>query len=261
MGLTDFSPEVLTRIFLHLPYHSLLSVSAVCVQWNAIVAKDPGLSVQMFKKLSKVYVEPGCGETEKGPWATRVNIFDIAEEALQRDTKYTHFKLTMPTEDGDRIKSAWVQAHGNVVAATALLADSKWKPRPAPGRIRIHPAIESASYLFGRGLDSVEFFGKEDTNFKLVDLAIANDFISIPAVTTATLDVGPTCFTVKVKNSKGITLADLFGAMDKEANVKVKRGRQSISNAELLGDHLFYEGFNNLMRVGSSLSAEMHLGS
>jgi hypothetical protein len=59
-GLNDFSPEVLTRIFLHLPYSSLLSVSAVSVQWKAIVAKDPSLSVQIFKKRTKVYVEPGA---------------------------------------------------------------------------------------------------------------------------------------------------------------------------------------------------------
>jgi hypothetical protein len=34
-------------------------VLAVSVQWNAIVSKDPALSVQMFKRLSTVYVETG----------------------------------------------------------------------------------------------------------------------------------------------------------------------------------------------------------
>ncbi|KAJ7631373.1 hypothetical protein DFH06DRAFT_1303819 [Mycena polygramma] len=202
---------------------------------------------------------PGCAETKKSSWGT--NIADIIEENLHSDPKYMSFKLTMPQEDPHRIKSAWLQAKENVVAATALLVDPKWKPRPAPAKIRIHPAINSASYRFGDGLDSVQFFCKGDTTFKLVDLAIANDFLSIPAVTTATLDVGPNGFTVKVKNSKGITLIDFFRAIDKEAKVKVKRGRHTVTKGELLGDHSFYEGLSNLMRIGSGLSAAMYLGS
>ncbi|KAJ7366643.1 hypothetical protein DFH08DRAFT_1072097 [Mycena albidolilacea] len=43
-------------------YKSLLHAQAVCVQWNAIVAKDPELSVQTFKRPSKVYVELACHE-------------------------------------------------------------------------------------------------------------------------------------------------------------------------------------------------------
>jgi hypothetical protein len=49
----------LAKIFLQLSYKSLLRVLAVSVQWNAIVSKDPALSVQMFKRLSTVYVETG----------------------------------------------------------------------------------------------------------------------------------------------------------------------------------------------------------
>jgi hypothetical protein len=46
------------------------------------------------------------------------------------------FKLTMPQEDAHRIESAWLQSGRKVVAATALLANPKWKPRPAPEKIR-----------------------------------------------------------------------------------------------------------------------------
>ncbi|KAJ7022101.1 hypothetical protein C8F04DRAFT_1194828 [Mycena alexandri] len=41
MGLNDFPPELLTSILLNLPYKSLLSLQAVCVQWKAIVVADP----------------------------------------------------------------------------------------------------------------------------------------------------------------------------------------------------------------------------
>jgi len=61
MGLADFPPELLTKIFLNLSYKSLLCVLAVSAQWNIIVATDSALGVQMFKKVSKVYVEPGVG--------------------------------------------------------------------------------------------------------------------------------------------------------------------------------------------------------
>ncbi|KAJ7656463.1 hypothetical protein DFH06DRAFT_1132391 [Mycena polygramma] len=224
-------------------------LSAVSVQWNAIVAKDPALSVQMFKKHSKVYVEPGCVETKKSSWGA--NIADIIEENLHSDPKYMLFKLTMPQEDPHRIKSAWLQAKENVVAATALLADPKWKPRPAPAKIRRLVQIRRRTRQRAVLLQG-------DITFKLVDLAIANDFMSIPAVTTATLDVGPNGFTVKVKNSKGITLIDFFRAIDKEANVKVKRGRHTVTKGEFLGAHSFYEGLSNLMRIGSGLSAAIH---
>jgi hypothetical protein len=50
----------LTKIFRLLSYESLLVVQAVCVQWHAIVGDDPELGVHMFKRMSKVYVEPGA---------------------------------------------------------------------------------------------------------------------------------------------------------------------------------------------------------
>ncbi|KAJ7763588.1 hypothetical protein DFH07DRAFT_812536, partial [Mycena maculata] len=58
MSLNHFPLKLLVKIFFHLPYTSLLSVLAVCVKWNVIVAEDPALGVLMFKKLSKVSVGP-----------------------------------------------------------------------------------------------------------------------------------------------------------------------------------------------------------
>jgi hypothetical protein len=59
-SLEDFPPEILARIFLNLSYKSLLSVLVVCAQWHEIVTQDPALSVQMFRRASRVYVEPGA---------------------------------------------------------------------------------------------------------------------------------------------------------------------------------------------------------
>ncbi|KAJ7181005.1 hypothetical protein C8R46DRAFT_1071171 [Mycena filopes] len=59
MALNDFPPELLTKIFLHLSFKSLLRVLAVCSRWEAIVKTDASLGVKLFKKLSKVYVEVG----------------------------------------------------------------------------------------------------------------------------------------------------------------------------------------------------------
>jgi hypothetical protein len=70
----------------------------------------------------------------------------------------------------------------------------------------------------GNSLESVRFYTKGD--HRLCQLAIANDFISIPVVTMATLVFperiwGPG-FKIKVKNSKGVRLTDVFVALEKE---------------------------------------------
>ncbi|KAJ6574600.1 hypothetical protein B0H19DRAFT_1254287 [Mycena capillaripes] len=252
-GLIDFAPEVLTRIFLHLSYRSLLSALAVCVQWNAIVTKDPALSVQLFKKSSKVYVEPGCKaeSRERG-------IFDMFETifgSYDRDPEYLHFKRSMLHYSESILAAAWYKSVKNADQATALLTDPKWFP---PERIRLHPALPELSYMIGNGLEDVCFFVKED-QVELSQLKLANDFISIPAVPSASINVA--AFHVTVKNSKGITLLDLFSAIAKESTTKIKRGKKTIMKGDLLGDHRFYEGFEMLRRSGHSLSAEVARGS
>ncbi|KAJ7254685.1 hypothetical protein B0H12DRAFT_552087 [Mycena haematopus] len=101
-SIGDFSPELSTRIFLLLSYKSLLCVEAVCAQWKAILTEDPELSVQMFKKLSKVYAEPGCC----GP-------------SFGSDARTTR---------------------------------SKAGPKDEP--IRLHPALNEASYIIGQDFEN-----------------------------------------------------------------------------------------------------------
>ncbi|KAF7356261.1 hypothetical protein MVEN_00957600 [Mycena venus] len=210
MSLKEFPTELLTRIFLHLSYKSLLRVEAVCVQWKSIVAKDPELSVQMFKKISQVYVEPGSNEPSF------------------------------------RFESGCYAA----------------KSEP----VRLHPALNQASYYMGNDLESVNFYlGNDNPNWtQLCKLAIASDFISIPVVTMATLVLPDRIFgfKIKVKNAKGVRLTDVFVAMHKESNVPVMtRDYGMMTRAEALGDHRYYEGLQNVARQGLGLSAEMFLGS
>ncbi|KAJ7918647.1 hypothetical protein B0H13DRAFT_283491 [Mycena leptocephala] len=209
-GLSDFPPELLAKIFLHLSYKSLLCVLAVSVQWNAIVSKDPALSVQMFKRLSTVYVETGCNEPS----------FRVSPECY------------------------------------AAASES----------VRIHPALNEASYVMGERVESVYFF-KMSSQPQLVALAIANDFISIPVVTMAKLVIPnrivyPNGFKIKVTNSKGVRVSDVFAAMNKESNTKVDHPHYGIMTKwELLGDHRHYEGFSEVARTGLGLSASLYLGS
>ncbi|KAF9012372.1 SNF2 family N-terminal domain-containing protein [Cyathus striatus] len=44
------------------------------------------------------------------------------------ETKFTRFRLTMPTEPPPRVRAAWIQAGGDIKKATALLSDSSWSP-------------------------------------------------------------------------------------------------------------------------------------
>ncbi|KAJ7656462.1 hypothetical protein DFH06DRAFT_1199592 [Mycena polygramma] len=196
MSLSDFPPELLTRVFLQLPYHSLLSVEAVCVQWNALVTQDPELSAQTFRKRSTVYVEPGFPEP---PY---------------------------PETTG---------AAGS-------------EP------VRLHPAVQSPMYSIGDDVSEVYYFDGDGP--ALATMAIANDFISIPVVTMVKM-TGMLAFTVK--NGKGVTLMDLFSAMEKEANRPIRGMFGESTKAQELSDFHHYEGLNNLVRTGLCLSAEIYM--
>ncbi|KAJ7892800.1 hypothetical protein B0H14DRAFT_2685749 [Mycena olivaceomarginata] len=212
MSLSDFPPEVLTKIFRLLSYESLLAVQAVCVQWHAIVGDDPELGVHMFKRMSKVYVEPGSPE----PFS---------------------------------------QSHKE-----ATLADGT-EP------VRLHPAVQAASYVFGDPVSSVRFGVGRENPPKLVDLSIANDFISIPVVTMLTVNPMISTLKTKVKNAKGIRVIDLFNALEAEY---AKRPTTSIygtmTRSELIcsatinGEHYLptYCGLEKVTRAGLALCAEMY---
>lgn len=68
--------------------------------------------------------------------------------------------------------------------------------------------------MLGENFESVSFYAGKNNEHKLCELAIANDFISIPMVTTAQLII-TSHHIIKVKNAKGIKLKDVFVAMKK----------------------------------------------
>ncbi|KAJ7180999.1 hypothetical protein C8R46DRAFT_1028360 [Mycena filopes] len=59
----DFPPEIMSGIFLGLPYRDLLRISGVSKKWKNIIEADPAICVQRFKKASQTDVEPGDGTT------------------------------------------------------------------------------------------------------------------------------------------------------------------------------------------------------
>ncbi|KAJ7060179.1 hypothetical protein C8F01DRAFT_1253510 [Mycena amicta] len=76
--VNDLPPEMLSRIFLQLPYTALLKVQRVCKRWNAIVGEDPALAVQLFKKKSSEYVDAGDGQSAS--WPLKKTIAESSQE-------------------------------------------------------------------------------------------------------------------------------------------------------------------------------------
>jgi len=139
---------------------------------------------------------------------------------------------------------------------------------------QLHPAVQMISYYMGDDVSDADFLF---SGRKLVRLKIANDFISMPTVTMATIQVpdkprgARNGFKVKVKNSKGVKLIDLFRGIAEESSREVCGGGpeiearrlfgETITRTTLLGDHRYYEGMSGAMRTGLGLSAEVRLGS
>ncbi|KAJ7181445.1 hypothetical protein C8R43DRAFT_969175 [Mycena crocata] len=192
MGLTDFPPELLIKIFLKLSYKSLLSVTEVSSQWNAIVAKDPALGVLMFKKPSEVYIEPACFEP-----------FQSVHESTEKDSC-------------------------------------------APGSepIMLHPAVQSASYPLGDDADSVRFW---TSNYEptLPELAIADDFMSIPMVKMVKVIIPQRCrssrrLELKIQNPAGVKLIDFFAGIESELAKPSRYSSPSgdLPKSEVLGENV-----------------------
>ncbi|KAK7043522.1 hypothetical protein R3P38DRAFT_2885289 [Favolaschia claudopus] len=272
-GLDSFCVELLTGIFLCLPYRSLLSVLAVCTEWKSIVMEDPSLSVEIFKSASEKYVEPGCREISKYGFESRVyDAWEGLYRSYMEDPKYLAFKEHALESSDDSLLAAWHKSSQNPEVAKVLLHNRSFS---LPERVRLHPAIPEISYVFGCGKEKVGFFVRDRSEdchtdypyrrIQLSQLEIANDFISIPAVTKAVIDVR--AFMVILENPKGITLMNLFDGFVKESTRKLAPDIFDIVfktqkvMAHFLGDHLHYEGLYTVTRTGNCLTAEVFLGS
>ncbi|KAJ7742879.1 hypothetical protein B0H16DRAFT_1728038 [Mycena metata] len=98
-------------------------------------------------------------------------------------------------------------------------------------------------------------------------MTIANDFISIPAVTTVAINQDceefQSHYNFEVKNKDGVELIDLFNGMDKAAHRRIENARdydfygpgKTATSAQLLGHFVHYDGLDSLVRKGLRLSA------
>ncbi|KAJ7366638.1 hypothetical protein DFH08DRAFT_948659 [Mycena albidolilacea] len=85
--------------------------------------------------------------------------------------------------------------------------------------LHLHPALNKVLYSMGGN----HFYTESDDY--LCELAITNNFISIPAVTLATLIIcDDPYFKITVKNSQGINLSDVFVEMHKEFVASIQSG-------------------------------------
>ncbi|KAJ7149745.1 hypothetical protein C8R43DRAFT_1128229 [Mycena crocata] len=119
---------------------------------------------------------------------------------------------------------------------------------------QLHPALNQASYMLGDELAEVTFYIDGDNHPKLVDLAIANDLISIHAVKTFTIPtfrIGTTAVQIfllsflppalllsKSKTARASRCIHVFAEMEKETNRKIRTARHGMATQrDLLGNH------------------------
>ncbi|KAH7098979.1 hypothetical protein BKA62DRAFT_673827 [Auriculariales sp. MPI-PUGE-AT-0066] len=76
--------------------------------------------------------------------------------------------------------------------------------------VRIHPAINRASYTFGSGLDAAQFFINGGA-VQISTLAVANHYMTVPKTTRASFDASG--IEVGVENPDGIRVIDFFQAL------------------------------------------------
>ncbi|KAJ7699019.1 hypothetical protein B0H17DRAFT_1257991 [Mycena rosella] len=140
--------------------------------------------------------------------------------------------------------------------------------REATEPVRLHPALQmpSISYTIGSGLDGVFFESDVDEEPKLVNLAIANDFVSIPMVTTLKINHEikipsgksvPNCaglLTFTVKNSEGVRVVDFFSQIEAELD-RPLQGRYGATKWKRAYDIdlVNYEGAHELFRKAQTL--------
>nr|GAT52398.1 predicted protein [Mycena chlorophos] len=212
----DLPPKIIVKVLLKLPYPSLLVVQQLSRKFRDIIQQDPQLEVSLFKKMSKVYVEP---------------------------------------VDNSKLRGG-------------ILRIDEANSEP----VRLHPALPIVDYVLMLPADSAVLWNKRtSTEIRLLDLAISNDFISIPVVTLLkihvhdpSLDTGymmpgeDVSFNVVVKNPKGVRLGDFFRKLDAASNIKVD---DLFRRGMLFGDQVHYDGLHEMKRKGLSLTGRILLSN
>ncbi|KAK7057868.1 hypothetical protein R3P38DRAFT_2843456 [Favolaschia claudopus] len=256
--LDDLPPELLSRIFVCLPYMSLLNVLAVCTQWNRVVLEDPSLAVQTFKRGSHKFVPPAdSDEIDSRYVAEDVSyLCDLRRRWYDRDQEFLNFKDRNLGSDEERVLAAWAQSNKNAEKARALLTDanSNVMPLPVPRSIRVRTqSCKKILYVIGEDLDGVGFSAYyAEENVKLTKFKVAHDFVSIPTVTAARVNVEQ-IWDYEDSNERGVTVLDFFKGLMEESRKETAQERAD-NKADLLCDHLFYDGcLSYVFREGDTL--------
>ncbi|KAJ6581988.1 hypothetical protein B0H19DRAFT_1117198 [Mycena capillaripes] len=139
---------------------------------------------------------------------------------------------------------------------------------PESEEIKMHPILQSVDFLISEhGISEAQLYRSDDTDetAPLEDAAVARDLATIPAVHNFSISLEPylslPSVRIEVVNSDGITVLDIFTALSRAMAQEVETDEGRMPLAEALGDHRFYEGFSRVKRIGTTLSAELGLGS
>ncbi|KAF7356260.1 hypothetical protein MVEN_00957500 [Mycena venus] len=139
---------------------------------------------------------------------------------------------------------------------------------PESEEVMMHPILQSVDFLICEYISEAHLFLRGDNygdRTPLEDAAVARDLASIPAVHNFTISLENylrlPSVRIEVVNPEGITVLDIFTTLAKAMSQKIETDEGQVSLSEALVDHRFYEGFARVKRTGTSLSAELSLGS
>ncbi|KAJ7066246.1 hypothetical protein C8F01DRAFT_697068 [Mycena amicta] len=221
----DFPPELLVKIFIHLPYFSLLRLLRVCKLWNTIVTDDPELGVLLFKRMSTSTVPVGLNNA-KEPGEEYVTIdMSPASEPVEFHPCFHHATYSV---GGNLSRVIFYEPLG--ILPTEGKHVSLTDTKIADDFITI-PVV---------------------TMLKLkIPGQFSPDGLSIFSTT------------VKIKNAKGVRVMDLWKTLvekfDYSVNLNLPTGNVKMHRGGFLSDFDHYAGFAKVTRNGLALSAELIL--
>ncbi|KAJ7229959.1 hypothetical protein GGX14DRAFT_553462 [Mycena pura] len=210
-----FPLELTSQILKKLSYWDLLRVLRACKPWKRIIETDPELRWRTFKAPSDTFIDDLDTATSSSSWETFLaalkasGYFDGSEEG----------------SDGGDLSA---EAESDLFLLHPIFPFISFRIEPG--------GLNAASIM--RNND------QEDVN--LTDCAALHDFASIPAVHTVSLSIEANYFgddpppvqdvhgdvvkfTVDVRNSQGVTVHDIFSALE---NISVHR-------MDILGDTMY----------------------
>ncbi|KAF7307914.1 hypothetical protein MKEN_01152200 [Mycena kentingensis (nom. inval.)] len=224
--INEVPPELLARIFVHLPYTPLLKIQRVCKRWNAVVKEDPALSLLLFKNKSgkqsaswpRKQAVIGAEPTARIHPAAQIALYSIGSSP--KDIKFKIKSLKSPEGQPGYDYSDYDDwpSLANLSVANDFF---------------VYPCDESLD----EDLDSEDSDGSPTWG-----------------------DYEPLRRPIKVVNKDGVRVADVFKAISKAAKKPLYDSEMSCM-AEYLGEtnNNMFDGFNNIYHDGETLSMYLKL--